>query len=351
MRRLLFAGTAGVVVVGGGVAAMTLGSSGDGNASPKPTASYSTAEITRGDLVDTSSVDGTLTYNDSRSLSIGATGMVTWVPALGKVVTRGKTLLKVDNKPVTLFYGKLPLYRALKLGVAKGPDVKQLESNLAALGYGDSMTVDDTFTAATAAAIKDWQDDRGLAKTGMVDASQVVYQRGAIRIKEDKVSVGTRTSPGQPAFTVTDTDRRVHVDLDASKQDLAKEGAACTVELPGGDSVKGHITSVGSVATTSGSGEDKTTTIDVDITVDGGKTGKLDQAPVTVDLESDRAKNVLSVPVEALLALREGGFAVQVVQNGAVRLVAVTTGLYGGGRVEVKGDGLSEGMKVEVPST
>lgn len=350
MRRLLFAGAAGVVVVGGGVAALTLADSKDGHATPKATASYSTADITRGDLVDTSSVDGTLTYNDSRSVSVGASGMVTWVPAIGKTVSRGDTLLKVDNKPVTLFYGRLPLYRTLKLGVAKGPDVKQLERNLAALGYGD-MTVDETFTAATAAAIKDWQSDRGLTKTGVIDASQVVYQPGAVRIKEVKSDVGSRAQPGQPAFTVSDTNRRVHVDLDASKQDLAKDGAACTVELPGGGAAKGHITSVGSVARTSGSGDDKTTTIDVDITLDDGTTGKLDQAPVTVDLESDRAKNVLSVPVEALLALREGGFAVQVVQNGAVHLVGVTTGLYGGGRVEIKGDGLSAGMKVEVPAT
>ncbi len=350
MRRLLVAGAAGVVAVGGGVAAFTALSSEDGHAAPKPTATYSTATITRGDLVDTTSVSGKLVYSGSKSLSCGATGVVTWTPPLGSTVSRGDTLLKVANKPVVLFYGKLPLYRTLKAGVAKGPDVRELESNLAALGY-DTLTVDDTFTAATTAAIKAWQDDRGLPKTGVVDAGQVVFQPGAVRINDVKAAVGTQTQPGSPVLTVTGTTRRVHVDLDASKQDLARKGAKATIELPGGTDVEGHITSVGNVAKTSGSGDNQTTTIDVDLTIDGGKTGKLDQAPVTVDLESSRAKNVLSVPIEALLALREGGFAVQVVENGAVRLVGVTTGLYGGGRVEVEGTGLTEGMKVEVPAT
>ena len=351
MRRLLVAGAAGVVAVGGGTAAFTVLSSEDGHAAPKPTASYTTAEITRGDLVDTTSVSGTLTYNDSRSLSCGANGIVTWAPAVGGTVSRGQTLLKVGNKPVTLMYGTLPVYRTLQSGVSKGPDVRQLERNLAALGYGGSLTVDDTFTSATATAIKQWQADRGLAKTGAIDASQVVFQPGAVRVKEVKSAVGSRSQTGQAALTVSDTTRRVHVDLDAGKQDLARKGAEATIELPGGTHVQGHISSVGSVAVTSGSGDNKTTTIDVDITIDGGKTGKLDQAPVTVDLESERRKNVLSVPVEALLALREGGFAVQAVQNGTVRVIGVTTGTYGGGRVEISGAGLTEGMKVEVPAT
>ena len=351
MRRLLVAGAVGVVAAGGGTAAFTALGSDEGHATHKATSSYATAVITRGDLVDTTSVSGTLTYNGSRSVSCGAGGVVTWTPVVGATVSRGETLLKVADKPVTLMYGRLPVYRTLKAGMSKGPDVRQLESNLAALGYGDALTVDDTFTAATTQAIKDWQADRGLAKTGVIDASQVVFQRGAIRIKEVKAAVGAQSQPGQPALTVTETTRRVHVDLDATKQDLARKGAQATIELPGGSDVKGHISSVGSVAKTSGSGDNQTTTIDVDLTIDGGKTGKLDQAPVTVDLESERSKNVLSVPIEALLALREGGFAIQVVENGTARTVGVTTGMYGGGRVEISGAGLSAGLKVEVPAT
>ncbi|WP_243708481.1 hypothetical protein [Actinomadura sp. GC306] len=66
-------------------------------------------------------------------------------------------------------------------------------------------------------------------------------------------------------------------------------------------------------------------------------------------LESERRKGVLSVPVEALLALREGGFGVEVVDGAGRRLVPVDVGAFGGGRVEVAG-GVREGMKVGVPA-
>jgi hypothetical protein len=59
---------------------------------------------------------------------------------------------------------------------------------------------------------------------------------------------------------------------------------------------------------------------------------------------------VLTVPVAALLALAEGGYGVQVVGGGTTRIVAVQTGLFAGGRVEVTGDGLAEGQTVGVPS-
>jgi hypothetical protein len=56
------------------------------------------------------------------------------------------------------------------------------------------------------------------------------------------------------------------------------------------------------------------------------------------------------VPVAALLALREGGYGVQIVEGSTTRIVAVKTGLFSGGRVEVSGDGLAEGMTVGMPS-
>jgi 2-keto-4-pentenoate hydratase len=55
----------------------------------------------------------------------------------------------------------------------------------------------------------------------------------------------------------------------------------------------------------------------------------LDQAPVNVNITTQRADGVLAVPVNALLALAGGGYGVDVVTgNGAVQLTGVTTGLY-----------------------
>jgi peptidoglycan hydrolase-like protein with peptidoglycan-binding domain len=354
-RYVVAAGVLAVAVGGGGAAAFMVSDNGGRPSGQRSAAPAATADITRGDVIDSESVEGELTYADERSVAAAATGVVTWAPDEGATVTRGKPLLKVDTKPVTLMYGSVPLYRTLREGVDDGRDVKQLESNLRALGYGDDMTVDDEFTAATAEAVKDWQDDLGLPETGSVDASQVVFQPGAVRVSEVKKDVGDQNGPGQPALTVTGTKQIVHVDLDASKQTLAKKGAAVTIELPDGKQIKGRITAVGTVAKSSNSdqdnpNEDDSSTIDVDISLSGKGTGRLDEAPVSVDMESERAKNVLSVPVEALLALREGGFGVEVVEGATSRIVPVELGTYGGGRVEVTGNGVSEGMKVGVPA-
>ncbi len=346
VRRVVVAGGVAVAVVAGGGGALAWTMDGSEPESVHE-ARLGTAVVTRGDLVDTETVDGKLTYGDVREVWTGASGVVTWAPEKGAVVKRGGTLLKVAGKPVTLMYGGSPMYRTLREGTS-GKDVRQLEENLRALGYG-GMTVDDEFTAATGAAVKEWQDDRGLAETGAVDSGQVVFLSGAVRVREVKAPEGRRVGQGQAALTVAGTKRVVHVDLDADKQDLAEEGAGVSVQLPGGKSVKGKITEVGSVAESTGSGQDKKTTIGVDISIGDAKTGRLDEAPVSVELESERKKDVLSVPVEALLALREGGFGVEVVDTGR-RIVPVQVGTFGGGRVEVSGSGLSEGMKVGVPA-
>ncbi|WP_157254383.1 efflux RND transporter periplasmic adaptor subunit [Nonomuraea typhae] len=351
MRKLLAA--AAVALVGAAAAwtaTAVLSDSGTGTAAPTRAPAPATADITRQDLVDTETVDGTLTYADERTVTTEARGTVTWVPEEGALVKRGRSLMRVDREPVTLMYGKLPLYRTLERGV-EGPDVTQLERNLKALGYGDDLTVDDEFTYATYLAVLEWQEDRGLPETGRVDAAQVVFQKGAVRIGEVKTAVGRKTMPGQEVFKVTGTKRLVHVDLDTDDQELARKGAKVTVELPGGERAKGKITAVGTVAETSGSQENQTTTVDVDITLNKKPKTRLDQAPVDVELESERVKGVLTVPVEALLATSTGGFGVEVIEGGGNKIVPVELGAFGSGRVEVKGSGLAEGMKVGVPAT
>ena len=89
----------------------------------------------------------------------------------------------------------------------------------------------------------------------------------------------------------------------------------------------------------------------VTITLDRPPPGAaLDQAPVNVNITSQRAANVLAVPVDALLALQGGGFGVQVVTGGTSHLAGVSTGLYSSTMVEVSGSGIRAGMRVEVPS-
>ncbi|MGV9774438.1 peptidoglycan-binding protein [Streptosporangium sp. NPDC003464] len=342
----VIAGAAGAVLLaGGGVAALTLTGRQDAPAAASA-APVATAEITRSDLADAEAVDGTLGYSGRRRLPNHADGTVTRVREQGSTVGRGGWLYRVDGRPVILMYGDIPMYRTLSSG-SSGKDVEQLERNLKALGH-DPGTVDGDFSWLTARAVRRWQDAAGLPETGSVDAAQVVVASGRLRIAEVTAEPGT--AAGRSVVTTTSTRRIVHIDLDSADQQLARIGAPVTVELPGGPA-RGRITSVGTVAEPEMDGGRPTgaSTIDLEVTLaDPRKLGRLDQAPVTVNLRGEHRRDVLSVPVEALLALREGGYGLRLADH---RTVAVETGLYASGRVEVSGAGLAEGMKVEVPQS
>lgn len=120
-----------------------------------------------------------------------------------------------------------------------------------------------------------------------------------------------------------------------------------TVVLPDGTETAGTVRSVSTdvKAEKNGNGEE-VPTIAVDIGLDG-EVGGFDSGPVRVRLTSTARRGVLAVPVTALLALREGGYAVQTSEG---RLVAVKTGLFAGGLVEISGGGVSEGMQVVTTS-
>jgi hypothetical protein len=63
-------------------------------------------------------------------------------------------------------------------------------------------------------------------------------------------------------------------------------------------------------------------------------------------------RNVLAVPLTALLAQGDGGYAVRVVHGAGSSLLRVQLGIFGDdGMVEVSGEGLREGLPVQVPTT
>jgi peptidoglycan hydrolase-like protein with peptidoglycan-binding domain len=355
-RRRLLSVVAGLLVVAGaagvgGWVVLADRSSDDNTAAAAPAAV--TAPVKRTTLVDRERYDGTLGYDDQHTVAAGARGTLTALREEGATVKRGQTLLRVDQRPLTLFYGTVPLYRTLRQDVSDGTDVKQLEENLEALGYGTDMTVDSTFTAATAEAVRDWQADRGLDETGAVDAGQVVFLPGQLRVGEHKASVGSGVQPGAPVLEVSSTTRVATVELPADDAGIAGVGDRVDIELPGGRIAKGTISEVGKVAKTAAAaeGEQSDPTITVTIRVEGGRvTGDLDQAPVKVAFVKQRKRDVLAVPVTALVALAEGGYAVELAEAGGTRLVGVETGMFAGGKVEVRGSGLREGQRVVVPA-
>jgi multidrug efflux pump subunit AcrA (membrane-fusion protein) len=346
---------AGVVVVAllGGAGWWVAGRPGLDRGTPTaaPATPLATAAVQRQDLNGQTKVNGTLGYAGSATVQSPLSGRITWLPQAGTIVRRGGTLLAVDNRPVQLFYGPRPAWRDLSTGVDDGPDVLELERNLVALGYDPDhdITVDDQFTWATAAAVKRWQEALGLDQTGRFTTNMpAVFLPWAARVKTLSATVGGNAAPGAPAMEVTSGVHQVTVDLDVSQQGYVKAGDRVDVVMPDGRRMGGRISDVGRVAQTQGDPPNQRTTITVTIVLDRpNAAGRLDQAPVDVYITTQTRRGVLAVPVTALLALKEGGYAVETVDPaGRHQLVAVRLGVFSNGMVEVSGSGLRAGMKV-----
>jgi peptidoglycan hydrolase-like protein with peptidoglycan-binding domain len=307
----------------------------------------STTAITRQTLIDRENHDGILGHGDTTTIAVRATGTVTALPAEGARLTRGSALFRLDNQPVTLLYGSLPAYRRLSAG-SHGSDVRQLERNLWALGYR-GFTVDQTYSFATATAVRRWQRDLGLTRTGSVDPVQLGYAAGPVRVDSLSTQVGSVLAPGTAVEKITGTSLLATVALDVSSGRLAHQDAAVRVTLPDGTVVPGRIGAITTVVSPGENGEPATTRIEVTIRF-AASPKRWGAGAVTVAFTAGRRPNVLAVPVTALLALAEGGYGVQVVEAGPARIVAVTTGLFADGKVEITGTGLQAGQKVVMPS-
>jgi peptidoglycan hydrolase-like protein with peptidoglycan-binding domain len=335
-----------------------------GSAEGSETAPAATATVTvaRRDLVQRSTVSGTLGYGDARQVVNYRRGTITSLPDEGRVLRPGAVIYRVNEQPVVLFSGEKPAWRPLAEGVSDGRDVHQLEQNLRALGYDDEreLTIDERFSAATTVAVERWQADVGLEATGRVELGDVVFLSGARRVGAVAASLGDPARPGAPVMATSSTARLVTAAIDAGDQGDITVGDKVEIDLRNGTRTTGTISEVGKVASatedetsggqmTSGS---TTSTITFEVRPDKPAVASgLDQAPVEVGVTSERANNALSVPVSALLALRGGRYGVEVVRAGTTSVVEVTPGLYSdGGYVEITRGGVKSGDIVVAPA-
>jgi len=341
---------AGVAVVAAGAAAVVVGIRADEPSAPAATAlPPATAQVTRQTMVDTDTVSGDLGYGATTTLAGRIPGVLTRVPQAGDVIGRGQAIYRVDDTPVLLMFGGVAAYRMIGSGVA-GRDVRQLETNLAAVGYG-GFTVDDRFTAATANAVRRWQRDHGLPRTGRIEAGRVVFAPAAIRIDSVAAGVSQSTGGGQEVLRYTGTGRQVTAELEVSRQRLARVGGAVRVRMPDGRTVAGRVTRVHTVVRPPSvpDGRPETSLETVIALADRNAAAGIEAAVVDVEFTAAERRDVLCVPVAALVALAGGGYGVEVVDGGATHYVRVDTGLFAGGRVEISGAGIRAGRTVGMP--
>ena len=366
-RRRPFVGVVLVVLVAGGALVAVTHPFGGGT---RPTTGVSsnadptsTATVTQRPLSSQTQVAATLGYAGTFSVVNQAQGTVTALPSIGQVVSQGQVLYQVSGNPVVLLYGSTPAYRSLSEGVyasdVTGPDVVELNADLVALGYVSSTELSSTsneFGYWTKVGVEKLQAALGVTQNGTLALGQAVFLPSAARVTATSTTLGASAQPGGPILTATSTTRVVTIELDASQQSEVAVGDQVTITLPNNQTTPGVVSSVGTVATTpaSATGSSATPTITVDVNPsDPTVTGSLDQAPVEVSITAASVKSALVVPVDALLALANGGYAVEVVDAAGVHsLVPVSLGLFddADGLVQVTGSGVSAGRHVVVPA-
>jgi hypothetical protein len=349
-RYAVIGGAVAVVVAGGVAAAFAFDGSNPASSSIDNASATALTVVRRQSLSSQTQVSATLGYAGSGTVVAagGRGGIYTALPKPGRIVRMGHPLYWVNGEPVILLYGSVTPWRPFRSGMSAGADVAELN---AALGLSG-----DEFTSATTARIKAFQEEHGLAETGVLQPGAVVFEPGPVRVTAVTPVVGSPVQPG-PVLTFTTTRRQVTIQLDAAQQADVKVGDPVTITLPDNSTTPGKVTFVGSVATapsSSGdSGGNSNPTVEVDVTATHpAATGRLDQAPVGVSITTASVSHVLAVPVNSLLALASGGYAVEVSVAGVRHLVPVQLGLFddAAGLVQVTGN-LHAGEKIVVPAS
>lgn len=341
-RRLVVGVITVAVVAAGAVTALQLAGnplvgadseSGDGSADVSAAGSrdqLDTVGITRGDLTSTSEFTGELGFGDSWPLPLTVDGIVTGARPLGTVVGFGESLIEIDNRRVFLVEGDVPMFRDLELTSPRvaGEDVAQLQRFLIANGFDRDGTLeaDGVFDSDTRRAVMDWQEATWQEKTGRVTRSDMVFNPAQLRIAGEQ-----RIGSVFDQLEVTAWEPTVTVDVANRDRPLLVVGTPVTIEFGDGTKVDGTVSEQISVPQDDGTTKARST-----IEPHGDVPGE--PGEVTIAVDATLASDVTIVPVGALLALAEGGYAVEIVDgSGSSHLVGVDVGEILDGKAEVSG--------------
>jgi peptidoglycan hydrolase-like protein with peptidoglycan-binding domain len=344
VRRVGVAAVILIVVAGAAVAGYAVRSASIPEPDTSDVVELDVADVVRTDLVQFETLGGTLGFGDERQIRSPLAGTVTALPDEAIILDVDDIAYEIDGESTYVMIGERPQWRPFVDDMTDGLDVLQLETNLADLGYGpDDWEPDQEFDATTGAAVLAWREDRGLDDQEVVDLGRIEFVTGPVRVGAVTAETGQVLVPGAPLFAVTGVEQQVVIELDPDDIGLVAEGDAVEVILPNDTRIGAEIAQVGRIVTASGPEPDAPGVIEV-VVAFGERISDLDQAPVDIEVESERAAGVLAVPVRALIALSDGGYAVEV----GGRLIGVETGDFAGGLVEVTG-ALAEGDQVVIP--
>ena len=211
-----------IAVVALGYGGYYFGTQNTENTTSNKTLELTTVSIQKGDLEKKEEYNGTLRQTDSKVLNSPMSGVVTYVPKEGTVISFGELLFAIDNKPVILLEGTTPFYRTLDLNSNPGPDVLQLEEALIYLGYAaEDFVSDETFDEVTSKMLNSLYIDYGIeTKSDITPVEQVV-----INLKEAEVESIEKIIDDGGISKVFVDDKKTQLD------DLIENSSVSTAEL------------------------------------------------------------------------------------------------------------------------
>lgn len=346
-RRVRIIAPVAAVLVIGAVALAVQQPWRSATAAPDAAKAPVTAEAERTTLTSDLRLNGNLSYGQAIDLP-GRAGIITRLPKAGDTIGVGQAVYEVDGAPVIAIRGDRPFWRDLSAGVTDGPDVRQLEQALADLGFGRDLTVDDHFTAITESSIRAWQKSIGVPVDGVLALGDAVAVNAAsVRVSSVTATLGV--SDGASPLAYTGTTLRVETALTDAQSREILPATPVTVVLPDGTEAPATLTSIdpgGQPTKEEGKTTPAIATVDL---ADPAVAQGIGLRAVKVVLAASEVKDAIVVPVTALVATADGGYAVDVLRaKGRIERVAVETGLIADTRVQIVGGDLAEGDAVVV---
>lgn len=347
------AGAIGATAVGGALVALSPDSAApDTDSEPNTTVveQSATATAERRTLSQSKEFNAQISYGDTFTVPTTAQGVVTSRPERGDVIEPGGELFRVDNKPVFLAQGYMPMYREMKKTpdvkikgekYMRGYDVAHLQQFLIDAGFDDDgELVEPTgeFDPVTEKAVKAWQKSVGHSSTGRVDRAQLVIHPEAIR-----VDVTMQLGAEFQGLSASAISQQLSFNVASRDRQLVSEGGTVQIAAPDGTVVDGTVTELERSIDEQGSSVIKATVIP-------NSPLPIDATTAVATATEVLAEDALVVPVRALLAVSQGGFAVEMAMpgpDGGGRLVRVELGEVAGGFAEVSG-ALEAGDRVVV---
>ncbi|HET6152690.1 MAG TPA: peptidoglycan-binding domain-containing protein [Marmoricola sp.] len=345
-RRRTLGSAAAVVValVVGGTAVAVVRRGPSDHASKRP-AQEAMVAVARGDLEQSQTVTGELGYGTPVPVTGHGSGIITWLPSVGVAVRRGQQLYRVNDRPIALFYGDLPLFRPLAAsGGADGKeptgnDVDLVAQNLVALGFYSGSTHGAEFGPALADAVKAWQKSEGLDATGTLAADDVAVTPGPVQVSAVSAHLGDPAA--SEVLAVASTTKVVTLDAPVSLGQSLHPRQVVPVVLADGTRISTKVVRIGA-ATTPGDGSAPSLPVVVRPTAARALTHE-PLGSVTATIVTASRHDVLHVPIAALLALAGGGYALE---EAGHRLTPVRIGMVADDEVEVTG--IAAGAEVVV---